>query len=381
MQLPDYKKRIEAVNEALDANKKIVIFIVEDLDSAQYRYRCYNVISVANNAEWATVVFLSSEMQFVEKMLGKISIAVIMRQAAKNNILIDFVKLCKLNDVKVLFDLDDLIFDYRDLFALMVGVNGRNPIGWLGYIWGVRRIAKRVDGFICTNEFLAQKLERSFNKPVKVIRNSLNHEQIEVSEKWVKKKNDRQKTEKVMGKSRKFSVGYFSGSPTHVKDFRLVEDDLIRFLENHDDAVLKVVGYMSFSARMKKMIDAGRVETIDVVDYLRLQGLISKVDVNIAPLVINDFTNCKSELKFFEAAAVETTTIASPTYAFKKAISDGENGFLAQPGEWYEKLEYLHEYPEKNMKIAKKAREYALKHYYGKEFLKEVEAAYDYFAK
>ena len=108
---------------------------------------------------------------------------------------------------------------------------------------------------------------------------------------------------------------------------------------------------------------------------------MAEVDVNIAPLVLNDFTNCKSELKFFEAAAVETTTIASPSYTFKRAIKDGENGFLAQPGEWYEKLEYLYKHPEENKKIAKRARKYALKHYYGKEFLKEVEAAYDYFAK
>ena len=95
----------------------------------------------------------------------------------------------------------------------------------------------------------------------------------------------------------------------------------------------------------------------------------------------NDFTNCKSELKFFEAGLVETTTIASPTCTFKKAIIDGENGFLAEADEWYDKLEYLHNHPKKNKEIAEAAREYALKHYTGKEFLKEVEGAYDYFAK
>ena len=78
---------------------------------------------------------------------------------------------------------------------------------------------------------------------------------------------------------------------------------------------------------------------------------------------------------------METTTIASPTYVFKKAIKDGENGFLAKPGGWYDKLKYLYRHPEDNRIIALAAKEYALKHYYGEEFLKEVEAAYDYFAK
>ena len=34
----------------------------------------------------------------------------------------------------------------------------------------------------------------------------------------------------------------------------------------------------------------------------------------------NKFTNCKSELKFFEAAIAETVTVASPTFNYKNAI-------------------------------------------------------------
>ena len=359
---------------------KKIVYIVEDKKSAQYRYRVQNVIDALADGETFSVgVFLKTEVNGVD--FRDIFLVVVLRQTAKDNVVLDFIKRARKKGIKVVFDLDDLIFDYSDLAVLMKSTNSKNLVYWLGYFWGIRRIAKRVDGFICTNEFLANKLKRSFNKPVKVIRNSLNKEQVEVSEKWVKKKDDRKKTEKTMGRSEKFRIGYFSGSPTHVKDFRLVEDDLIRFLENYDDAILRVVGYMEFSDRMKKMIEGGRVEVIGVVDYLRLQGLMSKVDVNIAPLVINNFTNCKSELKFFEAAAVETTTIASPTFAFKNAITDGENGLLAKPGEWYDKLKYLYEHPEENQRLAKNAKTYALKHYYGKEFLKEVEAAYDFFAK
>ena len=206
----------------------------------------------------------------------------------------------------------------------MKSTNSKNVVYWIGYLWGVRRIAGKADGFICTNEFLAGKLKRSFDKPVKVIPNSLNQAQVEVSERCVAdggKKHDG------------FMVGYFSGSPTHAKDFAMVESELVCFLKEHEDAKLLVVGYMKFSPEMREMISVGKVEVHELVDYLELQELMAGVDVNIAPLVVNDFTNCKSELKFFEAAAVETTTIASPTYTFKKAITDGENGFLAQPGE------------------------------------------------
>lgn len=354
---------------------KKVVYIVEDEKSAQFRYRVKNMVEACGgDKKWRVEWVLKSEVLRDENKVMNADLVVILRQTDKNGEMIRLVERLQSRGVKVLMDLDDLIFDYRDLPILMRSTNSKNVVYWMGYFWGIRKIAKKVDGFICTNNFLADKLKRSFNRPVKVIRNSLNQKQVEVSEKWVEKKQMRE----FACESSEFTIGYFSGSPTHKKDFGLVEPELVEFLKTHKDATLKVVGYMEFSKQMQGLIDVKRVEVVKPVDYLRLQGLISKVDVNIAPLVINDFTNCKSELKFFEAAAVETTTIASPTYTFKNAITDGENGFLAQPGEWYDKLEYLYKHPEENKKIAKRAREYALKHYYGKEFLKEVEAAYEF---
>lgn len=345
---------------------------MKDKENAQFRYRVKNVAEVVSeDGRWDVEWHLGSEIKKLKP--EKYSLVVILRQTAKDNVALDFIQKAQASGVKVLFDLDDLIFDYKDLLLLMKSTNSRNIFYWVGYFWGIRRIAKKVDGFLCTNEFLGEKLKQSFKKPYRVVPNSLNRKQLEISEKII--------TRKKGAKRKDFVVGYFSGSPTHVRDFRMVEPELIKFLKAYDNVRLRVVGHMEFSSAMRKWVEAGRVEFLELVDYLKLQRLMAEVDVNIAPLVINDFTNCKSELKFFEAAVVETTTIASPTYAFEKAITDGKNGFLAQPGEWYDKLEYLYQHPEENRKIALAAKEYALKHYYGTEFLKEVEAAYDYFAK
>jgi len=268
----------------------------------------------------------------------------------------------------VLFDLDDLIFDFKDLPILMKATNSKNVAYWAGYVWGIRRIAKKADGFITTNEFLAGKLKRSFKKPCAVIPNSLNKEQLDIADKCLGKKSHEG-----------FVVGYFSGSPTHAKDLGMVEPQLVKFLNSHENVKFLLVGYAELSEAMAKLKDQEKVEIVNLMDYLKLMELESKIDVNIAPLTVNDFTNCKSELKFFEAAAVETTTIASPSYTFKKAISDGENGFLAEPSEWYEKLEYVYNNPGENQKIAKAARKYALENYYGERFLKTIEEAYELF--
>ena len=56
------------------------------------------------------------------------------------------------------------------------------------------------------------------------------------------------------------------------------------------------------------------MKVIKPVEYLKLQKLVAEVDVNIAPLVINDFTNCKSEFggaiffdPFYETDAATVT--------------------------------------------------------------------------
>ncbi len=59
---------------------------------------------------------------------------------------------------------------------------------------------------------------------------------------------------------------------------------------------------MEFPEEMQPFIEEGRITFAPFVDFVELQRLIAEVDVNIFPLVQNTFTNCKSQLKFFEAA-------------------------------------------------------------------------------
>lgn len=348
--------------------KKKVLYIVEDVEAAQFRYRVKNVIeALKDSAVWEADYVKTSEIYRAN--LKAVDLIVVLRQTAKNNKILDFIESVQRQGIKVLFDLDDLIFEYKDLPVLMKSINSKNVFYWVSYVWGIRRIAKKVNGFIATNNFLGKKLKNSFKKHCVIIPNSLAQAQVQISKELIENKP----------KNSNFTIGYFSGSPTHAKDFRLAEADIIKFLNEHDNARLKIVGYMELSGQIKRLMDDGKVETSPLVEPLELLKMISGVDVNIAPLLVNDFTNCKSELKFFEAAVVETATIASPTYAFERIIDDKENGLLAKDGEWLDKLNYLYDNVSKAKAIAKKARKDALLHFYGKRILKQVEGAYDYF--
>ena len=68
----------------------------------------------------------------------------------------------------------------------------------------------------------------------------------------------------------------------------------------------------------------------------------AKVDINIVPLVNNEFSNCKSELKYFETAIVGTPTCATPSFTYSSAIENGENGYLCEKGEWLRAFEKLY---------------------------------------
>ena len=362
-------------DNAKQQGKKIAIYFVHGPDTGTFRYRCYNTMQATlRSKKWQAIFFFRWEVETAKKLISESDLLVLGRNSKCDNVLKPLIKIAKKNDLKILLDLDDLLYDKKYLYLLANTVGDLANISyWLPNFLYLKETCEYCDGFLTTNEYLGRKMEIDSNKPYRVIRNSLNDEQVRAANAYLRIK------EKI--KENSFIIGYFGGSPTHVNDFEVVLPEIRAFLSEYPHAKLKIVGFMEYDQRISNFIMDKRIEFIAPVDFRKLQGLMASVDVNIAPLVINDFTNCKSELKFFEGGVVETTTIASPTYTFKKAIQDGKNGFLAQPGEWYEKLEYLYKHSEENRKIAKKAREYALKHYYGKEFLKEVEAAYDSFAK
>ena len=370
----DMEKRKEIAEKAIKAGRKLVVYYVEKPDASTFRYRCFNTFEATlKSKKWQAVYFFKKELPTIKELIPKSSLLVFGRQSGQEKSIDELIKVAHTHKIKVGFDIDDLVFDKKYLDIVLDTIDGNSNRGyWIVYFNGVKSIAERVDFFITTNDFLKGKLEESFNKPCQVIRNSVNSGQLSASRAFLRFKNKQDSV---------FRIGYFSGSPTHFRDFMEAEPELIKFLNDHDDAELNVVGFMRFSKEANRLVRKGRIKFLPLTDFRKLQKLMSEVDVNIAPLVINDFTNCKSELKFFEAALVKTTTIASPTYAFKKVIHDGQNGFLANKGDWYGKLQYLYSNPEENKKVAEAALKYAVENYSGKTLLAEIEEAYGRSAK
>lgn len=368
--------RIQTVISAANQGRRVAIMVYREADTSTFRYRCYNVFQITQTGDWQSVYFFLNELEWVKKLLDTCNLLILSR-IKWSYPLNALIKSARKRSMPVLFDVDDLIchISYLPLLTNTLNVHFGSEEDydfWFSYIARHQAVASQVDGFITTNPFLGQKLSGIFNKPYQVIMNSLNVEQLDVSKTCRERK-------KYASSLMPFTIGYFSGTPSHINDFRMVHQELIQLLEDYPEIELKIVGYMDFPKEMQDLIQKKRVHFSPLVDFMELQRLIAQVDVNIVPLVQNTFTNCKSELKFFEAAAVDTVTVATPTYTYANSIQHRETGFLCSQGEWYDTIAELYNDAELRNHIAKRAESYCLEKYAGEAFRKQVREAYNFF--
>lgn len=374
-----FSSRCRILRQNLKDGISIALLLYEHADTSTFRYRGYNIAQITKeSSRWRSVYFFANEIDKIFPYISQVSLVVVIRMRWTHN-LDKFIYKVKSNHIPLLFDVDDLVFDtkYLPLVTNTLNVPFKNEMDydfWFAYIGRIEYTAAKADGFITTNSFLGEKLQDKLHKTYSIIPNFLNKEQLHISERCLAKK-------KMQVSGNPFTIGYFSGTPSHINDFKTIHMELILLLEEFKDIQLKVVGFMEFPPEMQSFIQAGRVTFTPLVNFLELQRLTAEVDVNIVPLVDNIFTNCKSELKFFEAAVVNTPTFAQPTYTYNNCITDGVNGFLCRQGEWYEKIKAFYLGQADGESIVKNAYNYAIEHYQGKVILDKIEQCYDIFSK
>lgn len=372
------RQRLSELDSDIEAGFQIVIHMYDTPDASTFRYACYNVSQYTKESRKIRAhFFYSNECKVIRGYLDKVKLLVFCRTKWRKEYN-ELLQAAKGKQIPVIMQIDDLVcsLDYMSyILDMNLDHKGSDYIydSWFANVTRLESIAKKVDGFIVTNDYLGNQLKEIFRKDYAVIRNSLNKEQIGVSEKLVQNKIKRKKRKK------DFVIGYFSGSPTHRRDLQVALDEIKRLLDTYSNIILMVVGYMEFPRVYQKYIRKGRIIFKPLVNFLELQYYISLADVNIVPLEDNVFTSCKSELKFFEAAIVNTITVATPTYTYSKCISDKEDGFLCKQGEWFQTISDIYEGKYDIEYMVSNAKEKALDRYSGTKVLEEIEKAYEIF--
>lgn len=350
----------------LRARRRGVAYYYEAPNNSTFRYRAYNMVQVLNAAAGSDVgasYFFQDDLPRVDEVLEATHTLVICR-SGYNHRLAALVERARRRGCRILFDVDDLVFDtrYTHLVVDTLALDTNDPRVWDDWFGMMARMGATLDlcdGAITTNEFLAARLHDRGGLPVAVVPNFMNREQLAFSDALYAHKHARG-----FERDETIAVGYFSGSPSHRLDYALVEPALEALLQRRPEVRLVTVGYIEPGPRLAR--HAHRIQREPFVDWVNLQRLLSTVEINLMPLQSNAFTDCKSELKFFEAAAVGTLSVASPSYTYRRAIEPGRTGWLARAHAWDEVLEQALQALPRYPALAADARE-AVRQRYGWE--------------
>jgi glycosyltransferase involved in cell wall biosynthesis len=319
----------------LAAQPRRIAYFYEYPDASTFRYRVFNpcLTLAANRACGVSGAWFAHRDLHADDSFIDVADALVICRARYNSGIARMVARARARGIPVLFDCDDLVFDIGRVHLLLDSLNleqSRESV-WDGWFASTARIGATMslcDAVIATNRYLAERVsEYEPRQRTAIVPNYLNPDQQELSQGYHRAKQDSN-----WARDARIHIGYFSGSPTHARDFAIVAPAIYRLLARDSRIVLRVVGFFNPGQEFRRYRD--RIEFYPLQDFLNLQRLIAEVEINIAPLQDNTFTNCKSELKFFEAAICGTLTLATPTFSFRNSIAHGKTGFLVPSHAW-----------------------------------------------
>ena len=244
------------------------------------------------------------------------------------------IELAKSFNKKVFFDIDDLVIDtkYTNLVPYLKTLSDSQKQLYDENVTNMGKTLKLCEGAITTTKTLAKEL-KNYVQEVFVNHNVASEEMFKLSQNAIEIKS-------TIDKKGELLIGYFSGSITHNSDIEIVIPAFIKILQEFENVKICFFGELDIPNELKNF--SSKIIKKGYVDWKKLPELISKVDINIAPIEENIFNAAKSENKWVEAALVKVPTVASNFGIFKEVIKHGETGLLCKTQEeWYRELKTL----------------------------------------
>lgn len=253
---------------------------------------------------------------------------------------------------KVLWDVDDLIFDPALLEGLS-WVRARAEADRQTLLRAAARIREGMEACgagLCATPALVREAE-GLGRP-SLVPNCVSDELVALS----------LRAAEARAADAPPTIGYASGHPGLAFSFALVKPALRALLGRHPTLRVRIVGFTPEHGRGLEDF-AGRIDAVPLVDWRCLPGELARFDVCLAPLVADRFHAAKSDLKYLESALVRVPLVATRIGQLAETITDGVNGRLAgSDEEWIEALDGLLADPARRAALAAAAREDVLAH-------------------
>jgi glycosyltransferase involved in cell wall biosynthesis len=159
-------------------------------------------------------------------------------------------------------------------------------------------------------------------------------------------------------------IFYGTGTKAHNEDFEQhLAPALARILAGFPKAELVVLGYLTLPATLAPFTD--RIMAAEPIwDISAYWRLLARMDINLAVLKPGAVADCKSEIKWLEAAMLGIPSIVTPTQTYREVLGDGEAALFATSAEeWHDALHRLVSCDAERARIGAAARRLALAQY------------------
>lgn len=329
-------------------------FLSGSPNSKGHIYRIENRIGSLIGEDWVTFR-IDPDKDLIEDIVASCDVVFVFRKEM-DSWLDELYHACFERDVRVVFDIDDLVFDPEKMDAaylrFLTNLEPSERSEWVGRSLGYRDALQRAHAVFVPTASLAESV-RAFNSNVFVVPNGLSEARV------------RQAAAKTAPAADGVVIGYASGTATHDRDFETIAPDLADILAANPNVTLLIQGPVSGAGIDLLSKYKAQVRCVERVPFHDLPDALQVYDINIAPLELgNSFCEGKSELKYFEAALVSIPSVVSKTKSFEAAVRHGETGYLAESSEdWKQALQALISDRELRIEIGARAQKHVLDAY------------------
>ena len=261
------------------------------------RYRCYNFVEELIKLRY--VAHVAPLVAVTPELLEQYDVAVFLRPEISQKLL-ELVNHCARKNICTIADFDDLIFEPDIAEQSPSVLAGRASAEDVAGVYGRHLDALRLFSRVTTaTQSLQQRVTTLCNDTaVHYLPNGLSHS-------WLNLNNQFQQHVQ-----RENQLLYMPGTRSHDHDFRCVAATMQALLKADHELRLKVLGPLSI--RRGEFETGKLIKGPEWVDFAQLPEHISKARACLAPLANTAFNECKSHIKFIEAAAFGTPVLATP---------------------------------------------------------------------
>ena len=240
----------------------------------------------------------------------------------------------------VLYDIDDLIFDRQKLSDVFQNtteqLNDKDIQGILNGADLYRDAIKASHYGIASTPALQQQLSPLVKQGhCFLLANGLDQTIESIALKPV----IQNETESKEGEE-KVRIFYGSGTKTHDEDFALVAEAISKVLSRFSNVELVLIGELTVPEALTAY--SKQIQKLPLMDFESYLQCLQHSDISIAPLVEGTFADCKSEIKWLEAACFAVPSVVSKTSLYEDVINHEKTGYLASTSEeWLQHLTLL----------------------------------------